>query len=94
MICLLCGNTLPDPPLTRVFLSERERQVTNCVLQSMADKEISAETGISANHVKRLFLRIFRKFGIRHQEFNPRVRLVYVLHAHDLIRPLGLKCCN
>jgi DNA-binding NarL/FixJ family response regulator len=46
-------------------ISQRERQVLDCVLRSLSNKEISAELHISESTVKFHVARLFEKFGVR-----------------------------
>lgn len=46
-------------------ISQRERQVLDCVMKSQSNKEISAELHISESTVKFHLARLFEKFGVR-----------------------------
>ena len=46
-------------------ISQRERQVLDCVMRSQSNKEISAELHISESTVKFHLARLFEKFGVR-----------------------------
>jgi DNA-binding NarL/FixJ family response regulator len=46
-------------------ISQRERQVLDCVMKSQSNKEISAELHISESTVKFHLARLFDKFGVR-----------------------------
>lgn len=46
-------------------ISQRERQVLDCVMKSQSNKEISAELHISESTVKFHLARLFGKFGVR-----------------------------
>lgn len=46
-------------------ISQRERQVLDCVMKSQSNKEISTELHISESTVKFHLARLFEKFGVR-----------------------------
>ena len=46
-------------------ISQRERQVLDCVMKSQSNKEIGAELHISESTVKFHLARLFEKFGVR-----------------------------
>jgi DNA-binding NarL/FixJ family response regulator len=46
-------------------ISRREREVLNCVLKNLSNKEIGSELHISESTVKFHLARLFEKFGVR-----------------------------
>jgi len=57
------GDAHRGPSAPRI--SQRERQVLNCVLKSQSNKEIGVELHISESTVKFHLARLFEKFGVR-----------------------------
>jgi DNA-binding NarL/FixJ family response regulator len=55
----------PAAPVPPDRLSQRERQVLDCVVRSRSNKEIADDLNISESTVKFHLARIFRKFGVR-----------------------------
>jgi DNA-binding NarL/FixJ family response regulator len=63
----LASARAPERPrgAGRPRISQRERQVLDCVMKSRSNKEISAELHISESTVKFHLARLFEKFGVR-----------------------------
>jgi DNA-binding NarL/FixJ family response regulator len=52
-------------PAAARHISRREREVLNCVLKNLSNKEIGSELHISESTVKFHLARLFEKFGVR-----------------------------
>lgn len=63
----LASARAPERPRgsSKPRISQRERQVLDCVMKSQSNKEISAELHISESTVKFHLARLFEKFGVR-----------------------------
>jgi DNA-binding NarL/FixJ family response regulator len=70
LIASFLDRVMPDkpasePPPQARRLSARERQVLDCVMQSLSTKEISSSLNISESTVKFHLAQLFQKFGVR-----------------------------
>lgn len=69
-------------PLVAAALTPRERQVADCLLRGMGDKDISAELGIRMQTVKFYTSNMRRKFDLP-ACMNPRVVLAVKLYEYS-----------
>lgn len=62
MVCGACRNTTPMPEKP---LSFRERQVIQCVIKALPNKEIAAQLHLAEGTIKEYLNRIFRKVKVQ-----------------------------
>jgi DNA-binding NarL/FixJ family response regulator len=80
---LLEGSLRPrrEPPSSYLSLTDKEREVFDCVARARSNAEIAGEVFLSESTVKTHVGAVLRKLGLR-----DRVQIVVFAHEHGLVR--------
>lgn len=80
----LLSGTVSNPASDLKRLTERERQVLECILDARSNREIAADLGIEERTVKAYVTSLMRKTGVRN-----RVELSMLASSHGSPQAMG-----